>query len=241
MNMLTIAHGNGRNEQSLVQFAKDANADSFSAQEAQMLLDEFRKIPRHRVTVAGEDWAEARNRAKSTLILTKSEHENLGELTRKVSERIPSALRVAPDRVLVCSMYAHPVAALAGAEGVAHFSLHPDAGPEALKGNDPKHPIVREYTEALVSTRTLMRSARQDGLLLVLTGDLQLRMEDRRQRWSPVNMLADPLRLGFAAEGLDWILFDRRLRKLGPMRLRKLHDHIGFVQSFGAVTRVGKR
>ena len=92
---LRIGHGNGHNEQSLVSWVRAAEADSFSALESQRLLPDLMRLRKHRVTVAGDDWSEDRNRAKSTAIITRSKHESLGEFTRKVSERLKPDLRVA--------------------------------------------------------------------------------------------------------------------------------------------------
>lgn len=231
--VLKIGHGNGHNERSLVDYVKAADCASFGCNEAQRLLPGLRGIPNHRVTVAGEDWTEEKNRARSTSIVTASKHASIGEFTRKVSERIPAAIRVAPDRVLVASFYEHPVARETGHEGVAHFELHPDAGPKQLNGRDGKAPIVREYRESLASTRLWMEAARHDGLLLVLTGDLQMTLRSRRP-WSPKMMIAKPLRLHATAVNIDWIMYDRRLTLVGPLATRRLHDHTGFVATLKA-------
>jgi hypothetical protein len=228
---LRIGHGNGHGKKSLVDFVRYADADSFSTLEAQRLLQRLRRLPKHRVTVAGDDWSEKRQRAKSTAIVTRSKHENLGEFTRRVSERIPSAIRVAPDRVLVVSVYRHPIAKECGKEGVAHFALHPDAGPKALKGTDPDTHIVREYREAFDSTREWMQAARRDGLLLFLTCDGQIPEEVKRP-WGPRPQIAKQLNMEYRAVGIDWILWDRAVAAHGGLEKRQLFDHVGFVQEF---------
>jgi hypothetical protein len=124
------------------------------------------------------------------------------------------------------------VATALGKEGVAHFALHPDAGPKQLQGNDPTVPIVREYVEAMNSARNFMLAARRDDLVLILTGDLQLRADFKDKPWHPVRSLAAPLGLQAFSTGLDWCLYDAALRRLGPMVQRKLFDHTGFVQHF---------
>lgn len=224
---LRIGHGNGHNENSLVRFVQDADCDSFSGNETQRLLGRLRAIAGHRVTVAGDDYTEARNRARSTCVVTKSSLPNLGELTRKVSDRFEPALRVAPDRILVASYYEHPVAKRLGKEGVAHFALHPNAAPEALGGTDGNHPIVRRYRESLESTYEYMRVARREDMLVILTGDLQVGEHNDRP-WSPRRRIAQPLKLKTRNVGIDWIMIDPLLEFAGDLHTRELHDHPGF-------------
>jgi hypothetical protein len=233
---LKIAMGNGHNEQTLVKWAKEADAHSFGAHEAQRLIDEFaKKMPDHRITVAGRGWHEERNRARSTCILTDNNLENLGELTRKASEKIPGNERLAPDRVLVGSMYAHPVARRLEYEGIAHFAAHPDASPQRLRGDDPMVPVVREYGEFM---RTLVRTvlwARRDDLIPVITGDLQL-PPDVDRPWSPKHVLVDALGFDYVHNHIDWILWPKDLLEMVPNSLvkRKLHDHTGMKVSLRA-------
>lgn len=221
---LLIGHGNGHNRPELVDYARALHADSFSGQEAHRLIHHLDRIPGHRVTVAGRDFDDPR--ARSTCILTRSEHENLGELTRKVSEAVPGRERIAPDRVLVASFYDHPIADRIGAEGIAHFALHPDAA--MMRHRDPDHPIVREYIQALLSAHVQMEAARADGLALVLTGDLQAGARFRAP-WGPRELIAGPLNLRCRVVDIDWIMVDRRLQFAGPLQLHRLFDHTGFL------------
>jgi hypothetical protein len=223
-SVLTIGHGNGRNDQSLVRMVVESRADSFGCDEAQMLVDELRRIPQTRLTVAGEDWSEDRNRARATSIVTASRNANLGELVRLASHRVPRALRVAPDRPLVCSMYEHPIAEETGHDGVAHFELHANA---SVRTKPDDAPVVEEYRDSLDTARRWMRSARTDGLLLVLTGDLQVGADFNRS-WGPRPQLAVPLGLSPATAGIDWIMVDRALEFAGSLSAQRLKDHDGF-------------
>ncbi len=223
---LTIGHGNGHNKPSLVEFIKDADADSFGGDESHRLdLD----IPGHRTIRAGEAVRDPRG-SGSCSIVTRNTLENLGELTLKVSERIPGLERIAPDRMLVASFFAHPVADQLDAAGVAHFELHPDA--TAMR-HDASHPITREYREALISTREYMRVARRDGYLLVLTGDLQANARFRAP-WGPREVIANPLQLQSRVVHIDWIMVDAQLRFTQPLQTRRLFDHTGFVATLAA-------
>lgn len=225
---LVVAMGNGHNEQSLVRWIKQAGAHSFGAHEAQELIDDIRKdLPDHRITVAGRGYHEKRNRARSTCVVTDNNLENLGEFTRKVSERWTGNIKLAPDRVLVGSFYAHPVATKVGCEGIAHFALHPDAGPNALRGDDANHPIVREYMEAMQSTVKWVRAAQRDGLAVILSGDLQL-PEDVDRPWSPRRMFSTLLDMNHVSAHIDYIFWDPVLEMVpGSKEVRQLHDHKG--------------
>ena len=112
---LTLGHGNGHNKPSLVDFVIQADADSFGCNEAHLLIPRLRRVPDHRVTAVGEDAAD--RRARSTAIVTRSELENLGQMTRKVSENVPVAEKFGPDRWLVASCFRHPLATQARVRG----------------------------------------------------------------------------------------------------------------------------
>lgn len=224
--VLVIGHGNGKNKPSLVDFVKDADADSFSALEAHRLVDDLDAVARHRIVGGEEGWAEERNRANTTVIVTANRNPNLGQLSRLVSERIPGKERIAPDRVLRASFFAHPIAEAVGFEGVAHFALHPDAA--VARHSDPKHPIVREYREALDSTRRWMKAARSDGLLPVLTGDLQVGTKFKAD-WGPRSQIAGPLDMNTRVVKIDWLIYPSELALAGRLETRELYDHTGFV------------
>lgn len=228
--LLRVGHGNGHNRPELVEFIAQARADSFGGNETQRLRQRLNRLSGHRVISAGEDLAEERDRGRSTCVVTSSRRENIGELSRKVSERVPGFERIAPDRHLVVSMYAHPLATRLGFEGVAHAELHPDA--TVMRHDDPHHPIVREYRQALVSTRRWLHAARGDGLLIVLTGDLQATARYSAP-WGPRALLIDELDLNPRVVGIDWIGIDRRLRYVGPLETRRLYDHTAFVANLG--------
>lgn len=234
--VLVIGHGNGHNKASLVRFAREADCDSFGGNETQRLIGDLEKIPGHRVTVAGDDYREAKdpsgstNRHRSTSILTRSTRTNVGELVRQVSERVDGVEKWAPDRMLVGSFYEHPLATWLGYEGVAHFELHPDA---TVRNRDESHPIVKAYRESLTSARKWMTTARHDGLLVILTGDLQV-PGDFERPFGPGHLIAEPLALRHRAVGIDWILFDKALALAAPLYVRELHDHRGFVATLEA-------
>lgn len=222
---IRIGMGNGHNKPALVTYAKQLNCDSFCGMETQKFVGEFEAIPNHRVTVAREAWTEDKNRARSTLIMTHNIYPNLGELTLKVSERVASDLKFGPDRVLVCSMYEHPVALRMGWAGVAHIGLHPDA---TVKERDDNHPLVREYRESMTSLQRTIRYVTRERLLPIVTGDLQLGV-DNRKPWSPYIMLVRDLNMMYYARGIDWVLWHNSLALQGRPQIKPLYDHPGIM------------
>lgn len=227
---LRIGHGNGHNKPSLVHFARQADADSFSCNEAQHLARKLGKIRTHRALTIGQGFTD--RRAGSTIMLTRRDRENLGDHTHKVSERIPTALRVAPDRVMLAVTYKHPVASALGFAGVYHGGLHLVAGPRKL--NDPKahrSAIVREYEEGVISAEHCLEWARTEGFLRILTGDLQVR-ERNTLPWSPT-LMAGRQDMAVHTEGIDWLIHDPELH-LKRVDTRDLFDHTGFVATLVA-------
>jgi hypothetical protein len=220
---LRIGHGNGRNKMSLVDFAESGNFDSCGLNEAHRLLRPLNRIPDYRLTHPGDGYAD--RRAASSVIVTKDDHDNLGELALKVSDALPAYPRFAPDRVMTCSMYSHPIADEVNATGVAHFNLHPN--PLLGHGHNPDHPLTVSYAKALINTRYAMRTAQRMGFLLVLTGDLQVR-PSFDEEWGPKELLAAPFDLNYWSVRIDWILFDPRLRLVRDPILTRLFDHTGF-------------
>jgi hypothetical protein len=230
-NTLRIGMGNGHNRPGLVQWYHDSKADSFSAHESQRLGIEFPGATR-RVIVAGEGWVSPDGKAQETCVITLNKWENIGEMTRLVSEAVPGKERVAPDRVLAISMFEHPVATEAGFDGIAHAGLHPNAGPRVLRGSRPRSPILREYRESMESTRDILLTLENDGLLPILSGDLQLRWRDR-QPWSPYQMFVAQLGWEAHTDAIDWVLWHPSLELLGVQK-RQLLDHVGICVELGA-------
>lgn len=234
---LTIGHGNGHNEHTLVDFVREAGVDSFGCNEADRLVPQLVKVPGTRLLTVPDGFRD--RRAGDTPIVVRASRENLGELVRKASDALPKFERVAPARTLTAAFYAHPVADSMGYTGVAHFNIHPDAGPAALNGEDPDHPIVREYLDALTTTRLWMQAARRDGFLLVLTGDLQVGARHTKP-WGPRAVLAKPMRLQTRVTHIDWLMFDHDLRLAAPPARHALFDHTGFTATLTAARKTAK-
>ncbi len=233
-----IGHGNGHNNVSIYEYINRSRCDSFGADEVQKLLVPLGNLAWSRVTVAGKGWVEERNRAKATAVITKNKNPNIGELTRQMSERVAAHERNAPDRVLVCSMYEHPVAKQAKAEGLAHFEFFPDAGPWP-KNSDSKSRVTREYKESVETLQETVVWARRDGLIPIITGDFQM-TPGTDVPWNPYEVVGKNLRMGLSPvvvngkAKIDGIMWDHRLTRVGPMQIKQLFDHWGFTMHFKA-------
>ncbi len=231
---LKLGHGNGHNKPQLVDFANRAirrdGCSSVAALEAHRLLRDLDRIPGTRLTAVRHEGAEPRERDRTTAIVTDDRREFLGELTLKVSERVPQIEKFGPARFLVASFYAHPLADQLDAAGVAHFALHPDA---TVMHHAPDHPLVREYQEALESTRWHMQAAKRDGYLVNLTGDLQA-TDEWKSAYSPHKLIADPLQLKTRVRHIDWCMADPRLAFARALEVTELFDHPGFVATLRA-------
>lgn len=224
-NRLMMAVANIHNEDEGVRYAQSRMRDGYAAvgvMESQRAFADA-EINGTRITVAGAHWEEERNRARSTRIITTSAAKNIGEVTRLVSEKVQAYEELAPDRVFVASLFEHPIARKAGADGIAFGVIHPSVAGVLRDPDEKRHPIVREYREALISTRMFMRTFRRDGLLLVLGMDGQM-SASVEVPWSPLNMIGEPLRLQAVTQGLDYMFVDRRLRVAGHDFVR-MHDH----------------
>lgn len=225
-----IGHGNGHNNMTLFEYINRSRCDSFGADEVQKILVPLQNMPWSRVTVAGQGWVEERRRAKATAIITNSKNPNIGELTRQMSERVAAHERNAPDRVLVCSMYEHEVAARCRAEGFAHFEFFPNAGPWT-KDPKSKSKVTREYKESVETLLDTVMWARKDHLIPIVTGDFQMG-PDVDVEWNPYDRVARRLNLSHRNVKIDGVMWDRRIEPHGPLALQQLFDHTGFVQHF---------
>lgn len=222
---LVIAHGNGHNRHELVSFIRDADADSAGGNEAQDLIGDLKEIPHARLIVGGPNWDSERGRHRSTLIVASDRNTSMGDLSIRVAERVPEVIKWAPERALVASLFEHPVADQLGLRGVAHFEHHAHA---TVKNRPEDSRVVLEYRQGLDYCRHWMRAAKSNGYLVVLTGDLQL-TDDWDKPWGPRADLADPLDLDTATVHIDWLMWDRRLKKAGKLKTVDLFDHRAFV------------
>lgn len=226
--LMRIAHGNGHNKQTLVNFIRRAGADSASANEAHRLLTDLGAIPNTRLISVPRQTKDPRGR--TTAIVTSDDNEYLGEQTLLLAEAMPKVSeKLHPDRFGVTSYFAHHLAERTGFRGVAHRAIHPP--PTVMKHNS-HHPVVEAYRDYLASTAALAQADRKNGFLNVITGDLQAGAR-YKAAWSPREMLANPLNLKCRVVAIDWIMVDPALKFVGPLETHELFDHTGFIATLG--------
>jgi hypothetical protein len=238
MSAINLAGMNGHNEAEMVSTARALFENDYSAvvcMESQRAFADDPLDGMARTTVAGRDWTEERNRARSTRILTRRSRPNIGEYTRLVSEKIQPYERIAPDRVLVASLFEHPLARELGRDGFAVMGIHPDAGGVLRDRGERNHPLVREYREAMISTRKAAKMFRSDGLIVVIFSDAQM-PAGVEVPWSPERMLVEPLDMGHLTRNLDWMFYDRVL-EVRNHTFERMHDHWLIRARLGAASR----
>lgn len=123
-----------------------------------------RPIVKRRVTSPGR-----RNVSNDTSTLVAKRFEHLGEISQQVSQQWNPASGVAPDRWAIGVAFLGP-----RDRPIFHLNVHLNAGPEVLRGNDAKHPIVREYAESVEWTMDILSLYREQGFATLLSGDVNL-------------------------------------------------------------------
>jgi hypothetical protein len=105
-----------------------------------------------------------------------------------------------------------------GGVGIALINLHPVPGPEALRGNDPDHPLVERYAAAMRWLEATIARHRHLGHQVIAGGDLQMR-EHEKQLWAPRHVFADH-KMTWHWGGIDAIAWTRGLTVVGSPRRR---------------------
>lgn len=225
MTTLTIGHLNAHNESRALRVMLRERCDSFGFDEANRRLTVLRARRRYRVTQAegGRD-PEMRG---STPILTLKQYPSLGAITWQASELVEKSERVAPDRWVTLSAFAHPIG------NVAHINVHPNAATANLPLSNNR---VRESSELWATVDRLLTFARAEGMLLVLSGDLNSPISDKTPGYSGAHDVIRRHMLTPIVAHIDAIAYDAKLR------VTKTHvvereltgsDHPGIVASFG--------
>lgn len=187
-----------RNKGRAKRLLRELRADSIGLQEGQGLLPAL-PIRGYRV-LYDRDSRDQRRGAKDTIVLTRNSHHSLGTLTLQASEEV-SPTRFAPDRWITASCYEHPMGP------VAHVNIHPNA---TVMNRVDSAPIVREYAEHSVALDHVLSLYRDEGFIVVVTGDLNWRRKAKAAH-SPYEVFAAH-KLRVVSHGIDAIAFPREFR-----------------------------
>lgn len=105
---------------------------------------------------------------------------------------------------------------------VAIINAHPVPGRYALRSNDPDHPLVTRYTDALDWVARTVQKHRRMGHRVIVGGDWQMR-EHEHTPWSPRTMF-DRLGMGWFWHGIDLIAWGNGVMPVGNPATRVVDD-----------------
>jgi hypothetical protein len=145
------------------------------------------------------------------LVLVRKNLTHLGEISLRISRPLPH-FNVAHERIAVAALFQHP-----DTGKTAVVSWHPTPGPAALAGQDPDHPLVKVYEQAVAAVSGLVDYLESEGFDVVLCGDVQIRpgSPGAGRPWSP-RFAAE--RVGLAVtiwQDLDLIAASKRMNGAG--------------------------
>lgn len=228
MTTLTVGHMNAHNRWPAARTLLRLRPDTAGWSEVQKLQAAMAKLAGYRVVVEPSRQGGGRGTSQEAPVLTRRKYPTLGRLTLQVSEDVPSALRVAPERWLTVHLFEHPLGA------IAHFNIHPNA---AVMGVDRDVARVQEYAESIRSLDRALTWAKGEGFKRLLTSDINFRDQPRDPAWSPYPMLeAHGLKVHHVSP-IDIMAADRSLKlshlKVLPERLTGT-DHPAALATFTA-------
>lgn len=201
---LVVGTLNAHNERGAVRYMLRQRCDVLGLSEVNQLDAMLARSRRYRVTVgaAGRD---KRRGASDNPILTKRAHYSLGSIAWQSSEQSKPE-RIAPDRwVTIEAMH------VAKLGHVAVINVHPNAVTDDRTTDVPR---VRESAELWATVDRLLTFCRDEGLLVVLTGDLNARKSADTPGWEGAYDVLKAQEMSSVSVGLDVIAFDKRLRKI---------------------------
>lgn len=200
-------------------------ACSIGWSEAYRRIDYLRGRPSWRLTVAWPSEAilddpDERRGAWDCPISTRRHHDRLAAFrVRACDESTP--IKLAPPRYVYGEAYAHPLG------DVEHIAAHPNAAVVNRETGEPLNPRevdrVAKYVETMAVVERRARHALNRNRLVVITGDLQMGAH-QSVPWSP-SSIAKRLDLRVWAEGIDYVLSDKRLKPVDRRVIHTTMDH----------------
>lgn len=205
--MTSVLLLNTANEKAAIGWVAERGADLVLLNEVNRVERPGRVAPEY-LTGARQP---GRNMARETGIGTRL--PVFGHQWDRISENAGEEFeRLAPDR------YAQMLHTRLSGVDIDVYCVHLNAGPNALRGKDPNHPIVREYRQSLRWLRSELRGSMARGREFLVGGDVNLRENDDVP-WSPYEVFRG-FDMGWFNSGLDVLAFSSGLR----LKDRKVFD-----------------
>lgn len=202
MSTCTVGTLNVHNRARAARFMLKQRCDVLALSEANTLSRMLARRARYRVVV-GASGRDKRRGASTMPVLVHREHASLGEIAWQAAERATPE-RLAPDRwVTVAAQH------VAGFGDVAVVNVHPHPLTDGRKLDVAR---VRETAELWGTVSRLLAFLADEGLFVVLVGDVNARKGDDTPGWTGAYDVIDEHELRAVSRGLDVIAYDKRLR-----------------------------
>lgn len=189
---LTVGSANLHNDRGPTRWIlnRPGLCDVVCVYEAQRQTKRLRRSVNYRLHTGKRE--KGRNMPQSTGILVRKRMEDRGGSSVWLSKEWKPASRVAPDR------WAQTIYSEFKGKPLLVIAVHPNAGPELLRGSDPEHPLVKRHWDV---TRWACKTAfthHRMGWHVVVAGDVQLPASVDR----PWNLNTQMKRVGFGVHSV---------------------------------------
>lgn len=164
-------------------------------------------FPGYRAYIA--PYGESRGRTDLIILVKKSLRHEL--YMTVIGSRGFKGVKGNHDRQVVAVGYYKP-----GFGKAAIVGLHPSPGPDALAGDEPDHPIVKQYSGYMRSARRVVSYLRNEGFAVVAVGDVQMHPTQDSKPWSPNQRMAGHMEVA-VWQHLDITMIDKNLEAVGPL------------------------
>jgi hypothetical protein len=218
MPSLTVIAANLHNSRDAVRWLRNrSRADSPEPYDLALLSEAHKRrlmlrgFPGHTYRTGGH-----RGPSQETGILVGNHLTELGHAYEFLSAEAPKFPSVGKERWGQSSVITF------GNTEIAAVTYHPVAGPRALHGSDPDHPLVRRYAKAtrwLDATVTFHRSL---GREVIVGSDCQM-VEKSNRLWSPKHVFAEN-DMAWEWHGIDVVAWTPGLAATGPASSRVRRD-----------------
>lgn len=218
MPSLTVVSGNLHNNRAAVSWLRNrSRADSLEPYDV-ALVSEAHRRRRSLRAFPGHDYRTGIHPGPSqeTGILVSKALTELGHSYEFLSPASPRFASVGKER------WGQTVVVEFGGRELAFVTYHPVAGPKALHGTDPDHPLVRRYARATRWLDATIDYHTTRGRDVIAGGDIQM-VEKSTRLWSPKHVFANH-DMTWEWHGIDVLAWTPGLAASGPASSRIRDD-----------------